>query len=137
MVAALALAAVLAAAISEVSDGEVPVDEFISYIAAMLMVMAPLRRLVNVGSQLQQGIAAGAGMFEVLDQPREPGGRACRCNAPRGWLSSAMPGFRIRVRRNRRCSRSISSVGPGPDTGHRRQVRRRQVDAGRTGAAPV
>ena len=39
----------------------------------MLMVMAPLRRLVNVSSQLQQGIAAGASLFEVLDKAREPG----------------------------------------------------------------
>ena len=73
MVAALALAAVLAAAIREVSDGEVPVEDFISYIGAMLMVMAPLRRLVNVSSQLQQGIAAGASLFEVMDCAREPG----------------------------------------------------------------
>ena len=73
MVAALALAAVLAAAIDEVSEGEVPVEDFISYIGAMLMVMAPLRRLVNVSSQLQQGIAAGASLFEVMDTAREPG----------------------------------------------------------------
>jgi ATP-binding cassette, subfamily B, bacterial MsbA len=73
MVAAIALAGVLAAAIGEVSEGEVPVEDFISYIGAMLMVMAPLRRLVNVSSQLQQGIAAGASLFEVLDSAREPG----------------------------------------------------------------
>jgi subfamily B ATP-binding cassette protein MsbA len=49
----------------------VSVNDFIAYITAMLLVMAPLRRLVNVGGPLQQGIAAGAGIFAVLDQPRE------------------------------------------------------------------
>jgi subfamily B ATP-binding cassette protein MsbA len=77
-VAALALGAVLALAIQKVLAGQVAVDEFLSYIAAMLFLMAPLKRLVNVGGPLQQGIAAGAGIFAVLDQPREPlgGGRA-------------------------------------------------------------
>ncbi len=73
MVAAMALAAVLAVAITEVNRHVVQVDAFISYISAMMMVMSPLRRLVGVSSQLQQGIAAGASLFEVLDTAREPG----------------------------------------------------------------
>jgi subfamily B ATP-binding cassette protein MsbA len=74
MVAALGLAAVLAVALAQVVSERVPVDEFVSYIAALLLVMAPLRRLVNVGGPLQQGIAAGAGIFAVLDLPRESAG---------------------------------------------------------------
>jgi subfamily B ATP-binding cassette protein MsbA len=74
MVAALGLAAVLYVAIAQVIAAQVRVDEFIGYIAALLLVMAPLRRLVNVGGPLQQGIAAGAGIFAVLDQAREPDG---------------------------------------------------------------
>ncbi len=74
MVAALALAAVLAFALSRVVANRVPVNEFVSYISAMLLLMSPLRRLVNVGGPLQQGIAAGMGIFEVLDLPREPDG---------------------------------------------------------------
>lgn len=73
MVAALALAAVLAVAINGVNQHQVQVDDFVSYIAAMMMVMGPLRRLVSVSSQVQQGIAAGASLFEVLDLNREPG----------------------------------------------------------------
>ncbi len=72
MVAALGLAIVLVVAIGQVVAAAVTVDEFIGYITATLLVMAPLRRLVNVGGPLQQGIAAGAGIFAVLDQPREP-----------------------------------------------------------------
>ncbi|HXC58957.1 MAG TPA: lipid A export permease/ATP-binding protein MsbA [Steroidobacteraceae bacterium] len=76
MLAAFALAAVLAVAIAQVMRSAVSVNDFIGYITAMLLVMAPLRRLVNVGGPLQQGIAAGAGIFAVLDLPREAvGGR--------------------------------------------------------------
>jgi subfamily B ATP-binding cassette protein MsbA len=71
MVAGSALALVLAVAISRVLRSAVTVNEFIGYITAMLLLMAPLRRLVNVGGPLQQGIAAGAGIFAVLDAPRE------------------------------------------------------------------
>jgi ATP-binding cassette, subfamily B, bacterial MsbA len=71
LVAALALAAVLAVAIRQIMASEVTVDEFMGYIAAMLFLMAPLKRLVNVGGPLQQGIAAGAGIFAVLDESRE------------------------------------------------------------------
>jgi ATP-binding cassette, subfamily B, bacterial MsbA len=71
LAAALGLAAVLAFALAQVVALQVPVNEFIGYIAAMLLVMAPLRRLVNVGGPLQQGIAAGQGIFTLLDEPRE------------------------------------------------------------------
>jgi len=74
LLAGCALAAVLAVAIAQVLASAVTVNEFIGYITAMLLVMAPLRRLVNVGGPLQQGIAAGAGIFEVLDSAREPSG---------------------------------------------------------------
>jgi ATP-binding cassette, subfamily B, bacterial MsbA len=73
MVAAMGLAAVLWVAIGQVVNQQVRVDDFISYLGAMLMVMAPLRRLVNVSGQLQQGIAAGANVFAVLDQQQESG----------------------------------------------------------------
>jgi ATP-binding cassette, subfamily B, bacterial MsbA len=84
MVAGCALAAVLSVAISQVLHSAVSVNDFIGYIAAMLLVMAPLRRLVNVGGPLQQGIAAGQGIFAVLDEPREAAGGAHRVDRVRG-----------------------------------------------------
>ena len=74
LVAALGLAAVLAVAMSLVVDKRMQVDEFLAFISLMLLVMAPLRRLVNVSGSLQQGIAAGAGIFAVLDAAREDDG---------------------------------------------------------------
>jgi ATP-binding cassette, subfamily B, bacterial MsbA len=84
MVAGCALAAVLAVAISQVLRSAVSVNDFIGYIAAMLLVMAPLRRLVNVGGPLQQGIAAGQGIFAVLDEAREVAGGAHHVDRVRG-----------------------------------------------------
>jgi len=84
MVAGCALAAVLSVAISQVLRSAVSVNDFIGYIAAMLLVMAPLRRLVNVGGPLQQGIAAGQGIFAVLDEARESSAGTHRVERVRG-----------------------------------------------------
>jgi subfamily B ATP-binding cassette protein MsbA len=86
MVAALGLAAVMALAIREVLEEQIAVDGFLSYIAAMLMLMAPLRRLVNVSGQVQQAIAAGTSIFEVLDRPAEPPGGTRPLQRSRGDL---------------------------------------------------
>jgi subfamily B ATP-binding cassette protein MsbA len=73
-IAACALAVVLYLATLEAINGKMTVGEFTSFIAALMLVTAPLRRLVNVASPLQQGIAAAQSIFEVLDTPLEPAG---------------------------------------------------------------
>ncbi len=73
-IAAVALAAVLFVAIRQ----QLRVDQFMAFLTALLLLTAPLRRLVSMGGPLQQGIAAGASVFEMLDVPPEDqgGGRA-------------------------------------------------------------
>ncbi|MEY2855510.1 MAG: hypothetical protein RL030_2642 [Pseudomonadota bacterium] len=93
MVAAFGLAAVMALAIRSVLENQIAVDGFLSYIAAMLMLMGPLRRLVNVSGQIQQAIAAGTSIFEVLDQPAEPPGGTRPLQRARGDLSFRGVGF--------------------------------------------
>jgi subfamily B ATP-binding cassette protein MsbA len=75
MLASLSLAAVMYMAIRDVQEQGLTVGEFTSFLAALLMVTAPLRRLVSIIGPLQQGIAAGQSVFEVLDSAAEdPGG---------------------------------------------------------------
>jgi len=113
MVAALALAAVLAGAIDEVNENEVRVEDFISYIGAMLMVMSPLRRLVNVSSQLQQGIAAGASLFEVLDTAREPGKGGLALARARGEVEFRDAGFTYPGAAEPALRQVSVAIGPG------------------------
>jgi subfamily B ATP-binding cassette protein MsbA len=72
--AASGLAVVLYLATVEAIQGQMSVGEFTSFIAALMLITAPLRRLVNVAGPLQQGIAAAQSIFEVLDTPPEPAG---------------------------------------------------------------
>jgi subfamily B ATP-binding cassette protein MsbA len=69
--AAIGLAGVLYLATVDAIAGRMSVGEFTSFIAALMLITAPLRRLVNVAGPLQQGIAAAQSIFEVLDTPVE------------------------------------------------------------------
>jgi subfamily B ATP-binding cassette protein MsbA len=73
-IASIALAGVLYLATVDAMSGKMTVGSFTSFIAALMLVTAPLRRLVNVAGPLQQGIAAAQSIFEVLDAPVEPAG---------------------------------------------------------------
>ena len=76
VITAVGLAAVLYMATLEAVRGTMTVGEFTSFIAALILITGPLRRLVNVAGPLQQGIAAAQSIFEVLDTPPEPAGGA-------------------------------------------------------------
>jgi ATP-binding cassette, subfamily B, bacterial MsbA len=82
MIAAFGLAAVLYIAIRQVQSEETTVGQFMSFLTALLLITAPLRRLVQVFVPLQQGIAAGASVFEVLDgEAEDEGGRRALARA--------------------------------------------------------
>jgi subfamily B ATP-binding cassette protein MsbA len=78
MIAAIGLAGVLFIANREIVHHTMSVPEFFPFLIALLQVPQPLRRALDVSGPLQQGIAAGASVFEVLDAPGEPegGGRS-------------------------------------------------------------
>jgi subfamily B ATP-binding cassette protein MsbA len=77
-VASIGLAGVLYVATVDAMQGRMTQGEFTSFIAALMLITAPLRRLVNVAGPLQQGIAAAQNIFQILDGTPEPegGGRA-------------------------------------------------------------
>ena len=86
MIAALGLAAVMYVAIRQVLDHGITIGEFTSFLTALLLITAPLRRLVNVVGPLQQGIAAGQSVFEILDAPGEGEGGDLQLGRARGEI---------------------------------------------------
>ena len=71
-IASIALAGVLFLAIRQVLNEHLSVGDFVSFLGALLLLTAPLKRLVAVFGPLQQGIAAGRSIFELIDEPGEP-----------------------------------------------------------------
>lgn len=46
--------------------------EFVAFVAAMAMLFSPLRRLTNVNSVIQRGLAGAQSIYDLLDTPVEP-----------------------------------------------------------------
>ncbi len=92
-IAAVGLAGVLYLATVEAVAGRMTVGEFTSFIAALMLITAPLRRLVNVAGPLQQGIAAAQSIFEVLDTPAENKGGEHRVERVSGAIEYRDVGF--------------------------------------------
>ncbi len=69
--AAIALAVVVAIALLQSSNDQTTVGGFVSFITAMLMLLAPLKHLADVNAPLQRGLAAAESVFTLLDETEE------------------------------------------------------------------
>ena len=94
LIAACAMAGVLYAATVQAMKGGMTVGDFTSFIAALGLVTAPLRRIINVAGPLQQGISAAQSLFEVMDLPVEDQGGTHRIERVRGDVEYRDVSFR-------------------------------------------
>jgi len=68
---AIGVAAIIWVAFSDRLADELDAAVFMGFLVAMGMLMAPLKRVININVALQKGIAAGDSLFEILDEPAE------------------------------------------------------------------
>ncbi|WP_126443909.1 lipid A export permease/ATP-binding protein MsbA [Sulfuricystis multivorans] len=71
LIAALALAIVVGIAVHQAHRDLTSVGAFVSFITAMLMLLAPAKRLAGLSMPLQRGLAAAESVFSLLDEPAE------------------------------------------------------------------
>jgi ATP-binding cassette, subfamily B, bacterial MsbA len=75
MVTATGSAIVLSIAISDAINQRTSMGDLLAFFVALVGIAQPLRSLVGVSGPLQQGIAAGQSIFQLLDEhPEPPGG---------------------------------------------------------------
>lgn len=70
-IAACVLALVIYLATMESVTHEISVGSFVSFIAAMLLMLQPIKRLTNINALIQRGVAAAHSIFDLLDEPEE------------------------------------------------------------------
>jgi subfamily B ATP-binding cassette protein MsbA len=70
-IASLGLGGILWVALHQIQAGTMTPGDFMAFITATLMTTAPLKRLMDSFAPMQQGLAAGASIFEILDEPTE------------------------------------------------------------------
>src|SRR5690606_25099879 len=92
--AAIAVAIVVTIALLQSMDNQTTVGGFVSFITAMLMLLAPLKHLADVNAQLQRGLAAAESVFELLDKPEEIDRGTLRLDRARGELAFEHVTFR-------------------------------------------
>lgn len=86
LLAGSALAGIIALATSPEMLKEITVGTFMSFIVAMTMMLAPIKRLTNIHSSIQRGIVAAESIFELLDREAEKDTGALRIERARGAI---------------------------------------------------
>jgi len=86
MVTALGSAFVLSIAISDAISNRMSMGDLLAFLVALVQIAQPLRSLVNVAGPIQQGIAAGESIFDLLDEPAEPAGGTLKTPRVRGEI---------------------------------------------------
>ncbi len=69
--ASVGLAIVVYVTLQQSADNETTVGGFVSFITAMLLLLAPLKHLTDINAPLQRGLAAAESVFRMLDEAPE------------------------------------------------------------------
>ncbi len=92
--AAIAVAAITYLALSQTTgQAGASAGGFVSFITAMLLLIAPLKQLTTVSTTLQKGLAAAESVFDLLDTPQEADGGTRALGQARGDLTFEQVSF--------------------------------------------
>jgi subfamily B ATP-binding cassette protein MsbA len=140
--AASGVAIIMGVALKQASNDQTTVGSFVSFITAMLMILAPLRRITDVNAPIQRGLAASESVFSLIDEAEEEDkgkevlGRATGLvefdNVTFTYLGAARPALDS-VSLTVRPGESVALVGPsgsGKTTAANLLPRFYQVDGG-------
>ncbi|NYH18991.1 subfamily B ATP-binding cassette protein MsbA [Paraburkholderia bryophila] len=72
--ASIALAIVITIAVMQSSSDQTTVGGFVAFVTAMLLIISPLKHLMDVNQPLQRGMTACELIFGLIDEPSEPEG---------------------------------------------------------------
>ncbi|BBF87123.1 lipid A export ATP-binding/permease protein MsbA [Aquitalea magnusonii] len=91
---ACALAAILYFAAMRAQHGAFTAGDFMSFLTAMMLLFAPVKRITGISQAMQRGLAAAESVFNFLDEPGEPDHGTQRLPATRGQLRFEDVSFR-------------------------------------------
>ncbi|AXF21275.1 lipid A export permease/ATP-binding protein MsbA [Burkholderia pyrrocinia] len=72
--ASIALAVVITIAVMQSTNDQTTVGGFVAFVTSMLLVISPLKHLIDVNQPLQRGMTAAELIFGLIDEPAEPQG---------------------------------------------------------------
>jgi len=69
--AATGVAVIMGVAMKQATTDQTSVGSFVSFVTAMLMILAPLKRLTDVSAPIQRGLASAESVFSLIDEEAE------------------------------------------------------------------
>jgi len=94
MATAVALAIILLLCARRFAGGTITISDFVSFFTAMALLFSPIKRLTGVNARVQQGIAAAASVFALIDAPVEADTGTVRAPRAEGRLALESVTFR-------------------------------------------
>src|ERR1700744_1007174 len=85
--ASIALAVVITIAVVQSANDQTTVGGFVSFVTAMLLVISPLKHLMDVNQPLQRGITAAELIYGLIGEPIEPPGGGTPLARSRGKVA--------------------------------------------------
>jgi subfamily B ATP-binding cassette protein MsbA len=85
--AAVALSIIIYIAMQDSLAARTTIGTFAAFVAAMMMLLAPLKRITEINTPLQRGLAAAESVFEMIDAPEENDTGTVKLGRARGELA--------------------------------------------------
>ncbi|WP_201304037.1 lipid A export permease/ATP-binding protein MsbA [Burkholderia sp. 8Y] len=82
--ASIALAVVLTIAVVQSANDQTTVGGFVAFVTSMLLVISPLKHLIDINQPMQRGMTAAELIFGLIDEPSEPAGGGRHLERARG-----------------------------------------------------
>ena len=92
--ASVGLAIVVYVALQQSASNETTIGGFVSFITAMLLLLAPLKHLADINAPLQRGLAAAESVFRMLDEAAEVDAGTVTLGRARGEIEFTAVGLR-------------------------------------------
>ena len=86
IITAIILAIIIYIATQQATSGNLTVGDFVSFFAAVAMLLGPLKRLAGVNEHIQKGLAACESVFALLDTDIEPQSGNKELNSVKGKI---------------------------------------------------
>jgi len=113
LVTAIGSAFVVSIAIADAIANRMTMGELFGFIVALTAIAQPLRSLVGVAGPMQQGVAAGESLFELLDEPVEPTGTESEVGRVRGAIEFDAVSFAYSIGKPGALQNISLQVAPG------------------------
>ena len=94
MATAVAVAIILLLSARRFAEGTITISDFVSFFTAMALLFSPIKRLTGINARVQQGIAAAASVFALIDAPVEADTGTVRAPRAEGRLALESVTFR-------------------------------------------